>query len=206
MIDITASDDGINASDGTGTGTVGGPGNSNDALYIRISGGEITINASADGVDSNGNMFLDGGNLYAVGSSDPQSAIDADGTITVSGGTVAGIGSAGHMESPTESSTQPTLMIIFNSEQAAGTMIKLTDAKGNVIFEGTSEKKAFQSYFFTDPALVQGESYTLYVDGKEKATITLTTTITICSETGGTVSSNAGDMGGGRGGQGGGPR
>ncbi|MDD4124155.1 MAG: carbohydrate-binding domain-containing protein [Eubacteriales bacterium] len=199
VIDITASDDGINASDGTGAGTVGSPGKGNSALYIRISGGEIVINASADGIDSNGNMFLDGGYIYVVGSSDPESAIDADGTITVSGGTVVGIGSTGHMEAPTASSTQPTLMIIFSSEQASGTMIKLTDEKGNVIFEGTSEK-AFQSYFFTDPALVKGKSYTLYADGKEKATITLTTAITICSETGGTVSSNGGTGGGGPGG------
>jgi hypothetical protein len=200
-INLTASDDGINASDGSGSGTVGAPGNGNDALYIRISGGEITINAGADGIDSNGNMFLDGGYTYVVGSSDPESAIDTDGTITVSGGNVVGIGSIGHMESPTESSTQPTLMIIFDSEQTTGTIIKLADDKGNVLFEGTSDKKAFQSFFFTDPSLIKGKSYTLYVDGKEKATITLTTAITICSETGGTVSSNAGGMGGGRGGR-----
>lgn len=190
-ISIIASDDGINASDGSSRS---GPGNSNNSLYIRISGGDITVDSQGDGIDSNGKIFIEGGNIYIVGSSDPESAVDADGTILVSGGRLVGIGSVGHREAPSESSAQPSLMTIFSSEQAGGSIIKLTDTQGNILFEGTSSKR-FQSFLFTDSALVKGGQYKLYVNGIEKSTITLSTGITMVSETGGKVSSG-GNMGG----------
>ena len=40
---------------------------SDSESYIRISGGTVTINASGDGIDSNGNLYVSGGETYISG-------------------------------------------------------------------------------------------------------------------------------------------
>ena len=76
-INISASDDGINA------------GNKSDkySVKIEINGGDITINmgqGDTDGVDSNGDIIINGGTISVTG----QSTFDYDGTGTINGGTV----------------------------------------------------------------------------------------------------------------------
>lgn len=76
-ISINASDDGINA-------------NSKSDLYttkVEINGGNITINmgqGDTDGVDSNGDIIINGGTISVTG----QSTFDYDGEGTINGGTV----------------------------------------------------------------------------------------------------------------------
>ena len=76
-INISASDDGINT------------GNKSDkySVKIEINGGDITINmgqGDTDGVDSNGDIIINGGTISVTG----QSTFDYDGTGTINGGTV----------------------------------------------------------------------------------------------------------------------
>lgn len=76
-INISAFDDGINA---------GNKSNKYSAL-IEINGGDITINMGSgdtDGVDSNGNIIINGGTINVTG----QSTFDYDGTGTINGGIV----------------------------------------------------------------------------------------------------------------------
>ncbi len=81
-IDISADDDGINAAqkiDGI-------------TPKVEINGGEITINMAqgdTDGIDSNGDISINGGTISVNG----QSPFDYDGTATVNGGTVYSNGS-----------------------------------------------------------------------------------------------------------------
>ena len=76
-IQISASDDGINAA-------------RKSSLYtptVEINGGEITISMGAgdtDGVDSNGNIIINGGTISVTG----QSSFDYDGTAQFNGGTI----------------------------------------------------------------------------------------------------------------------
>ena len=76
-VTINASDDGINAAkkiDGV-------------TPLVEINGGNITINmgqGDTDGVDSNGDIVINGGTISVNG----QSPFDYDGTATVNGGTV----------------------------------------------------------------------------------------------------------------------
>ncbi len=76
-IEINASDDGINAAqkiDGV-------------TPAVEINGGEITINMAqgdTDGIDSNGNIVINGGTVSVNG----QSPFDYDGTAALNGGTV----------------------------------------------------------------------------------------------------------------------
>ncbi len=76
-IDISATDDGINA------------GNKSNAysVKIEINGGDITIKmgqGDTDGIDSNGDIYINGGTINITG----QSPFDYDGTAKKSGGTI----------------------------------------------------------------------------------------------------------------------
>ena len=76
-ISISASDDGINAARKSSAYTP----------TVEINGGEITIVMGAgdtDGVDSNGNLIINGGTVNVSGNS----CFDCDGTATYNGGTV----------------------------------------------------------------------------------------------------------------------
>lgn len=76
-INISASDDGINA---------GRKSNDYD-VTIEINGGNITINmgqGDTDGIDSNGNLYINGGTLNITG----QSPFDYDGEAKYTGGTM----------------------------------------------------------------------------------------------------------------------
>ena len=77
-IDISASDDGINAANKSKS--IGTP-------YVEFNGGETTIvmgQGDTDGVDSNGNITVNGGTISVSG----QSTFDCDGTATYNGGTI----------------------------------------------------------------------------------------------------------------------
>ena len=76
-ITISASDDGINA----------GSKSSNYTTTIEINGGDITIKMGAgdtDGIDSNGDIYINGGTINITGNS----PFDYDGTAKYSGGTM----------------------------------------------------------------------------------------------------------------------
>ena len=76
-ININATDDGINAGQKSEIGTP----------TIEINGGDITITMAqgdTDGVDSNGDIIINGGTISVTG----QSTFDYDGTGTINGGTV----------------------------------------------------------------------------------------------------------------------
>ena len=76
-ININATDDGINA----------GRKSTNYAVTIEINGGNITIKmgqGDTDGIDSNGNIYINGGTINITG----QSPFDYDGEAKYTGGTI----------------------------------------------------------------------------------------------------------------------
>lgn len=88
MLTVDAIDDAINASYETSTGGTGD---------ISISGGMVYARSDGnDGIDSNGNCYIKGGVVYAIGSSQPEVAIDANSEeqkkLYVTGGTIIAIG------------------------------------------------------------------------------------------------------------------
>lgn len=165
-IDITSSDDGINAADGSSSSSGGAPGaNASSDVYINISGGYITVNASGDGVDSNGNIDISGGVILVSGpTSDGDSALDCDGTATVTGGTAIFCGSAGMAETFSDSSSQPSLMYTLDSAAAAGTSVALVNSEGKVIASFVPSKQ-YINIVISSPYLAVGSSYTLSVGG-----------------------------------------
>ncbi len=173
---ISASDDGINASDpetssgqGMGFGMMGMGGNS--ACEINISGGRLAIASKGDGIDSNGNVNISGGEIYIDGPvNNGDQAVDWQTKGSVSGGTMIATGSAGMASNVSSSENQATVFIGLSGE--AGKEICLKDASGNVLAAFTPSK-SYQCALITSPVLSQGKSYTVTVDGAEAASFTV---------------------------------
>lgn len=180
-VNLTASDDGVNASDGSAQNTFGNP---NPDCNITISGGSLTVNASGDGLDSNGDLTISGGTVTVHGSvSSGESALDYDGTCTISQGTLIAAGFSGMAQTPASTSTQPSLSVTFDSAQAAGTVVTLLDSSGQTVLTYTAEK-SFQHMILSSAGLKQGAAYTLTAAGQTLTTVTLNNMVTNISQSG----------------------
>ena len=198
-LDVTSTDDTINATDGSGVGNPGGgaggpggtpgfgggrgpgtnPGGTEasggnagrpggggaggggfavENATVDIRGGEITLNAGGDGIDSNGTIVISGGTTIASGANRAgDGALDSNGSLTVTGGTVAAIGGSSRMlRTPDEASPQQW----FSQDAAinAGDVIIVTTHNGTFTF--TAAKQA-QNLVFTSPDLAPGASFTV---------------------------------------------
>ena len=175
-ITVNASDDGLNASDGSGSEKA--PGEATEGAAIRISGGVLTVKAGGDGIDSNGDLIISGGTVVVDGPSDGGNApIDYDGKGVISGGTVFVSGDSGMFQSLNDSgSTQNSIVYYLSETQAAGTKVAVADSKGNVIYENNSTTQAFNTVLFSAADLKSGENYTVTV-GEQSETVSISDTV-----------------------------
>ena len=180
-IDITARDDGINTAGGTdqsGFGTFGdhfkGMDSADDEteettdneMWMELNGGYIHILAGGDGVDSNGDLTINGGEIYIDGPSDNgNSAIDYGdrSSAYVNGGTLVAIGSSGMAEGMSDSSKQKVLMVKLGEQMEAGNVV-LTDSEGNVIVSYTA-LKTYDCVIISTAEVENGATYTLTTSG-----------------------------------------
>ena len=180
-IDITARDDGINTAGGTdqsGFGTFGdhfkGMDSADDEteettdneMWMELNGGYIHILAGGDGVDSNGDLTINGGEIYIDGPSDNgNSAIDYGdrSSAYVNGGMLVAIGSSGMAEGMSDSSKQEVLMVKLGEQMEAGNVV-LTDSEGNVIVSYTA-LKTYDCVIISTAEVESGATYTLATSG-----------------------------------------
>lgn len=214
-LNITASDDGINAavaerSDETAEAAVAT--NASEDCLIQINGGMVTVDAGGDGLDSNGYVEVNGGVVLASGSAGGgDSALDYEYGAKITGGAVILAGATGMAETFTEG-TQPFAMVA--AEGAAGTNLAVTDEAGTVLVSYTVPK-AFQCAVVSAPGLTEGATGKVIVGGTVTgadsagyatgAAVEGGTTVDFTAST--TPSNEVGRMGGGDGSRrGGGPR
>ena len=214
-LNITASDDGINAavaerSDETAEAAVAT--NASEDCLIQINGGMVTVDAGGDGLDSNGYVEVNGGVVLASGSAGGgDSALDYEYGAKITGGAVILAGATGMAETFTEG-TQPFAMVA--AEGAAGTNLAVTDEAGTVLVSYTVPK-AFQCAAVSAPGLTEGATGKVIVGGTVTgadsagyatgAAVEGGTTVDFTAST--TPSNEVGRMGGGDGSRrGGGPR
>lgn len=164
-LNITASDDGINAavaerSDETAEAAVAA--NASEDCLIQINGGMVTVDAGGDGLDSNGYVEVNGGVVLASGSAGGgNSALDYEYGAKIAGGAVILAGATGMAETFTEG-TQPFAMVA--AEGAAGTNLVVTDEAGTVLVSYTVPK-AFQCAVVSAPGLTEGATGKVIVGG-----------------------------------------
>ena len=171
-ISLVSADDGINVNGGADSSGFGGFGrgfetdsfgSSETDIYIAINGGEITIDASGDGLDSNGNLYITGGVTYISGPSDSgNGALDYGEGCTgeISGGVLLAVGASGMAENMSSSSTQCTFMQNLDETASGGDTVTITDASGNVLASYTPVR-SYQNIIFSCPELQVGETYTV---------------------------------------------
>ena len=210
-IEILSSDDGINAAS-SGTEESTDPREAerqkmeaDPDVYVQIAGGQITIDAGADGIDSNGNLYVTGGTVYINGpENDSEGALDYNGSAYISGGIFAAVGSFGMMQAFSEESEQRIILVYYDETQTAGTAITLTDESGKEEFSWIPEK-SYGCLLLSIPEFADGMTYTL-ASGESSQELSIEGILTQSGE-GGFGGAGTGRFGGpGGGGQPGGQR
>jgi hypothetical protein len=169
-VSVVSSDDGVNAAGGSSNGSGGNtgdsfnpgggfgggpggrPGSSNNwgnsssstgDYSLNIYGGNLTVNAEGDGLDSNGALTISGGNVVVFGadckgSGSDNSALDCDGTLQITGGTVLAAGSSQMANVP--SNGGQTYLLKKGTNVSSGKAINVVDSEGNAIYSVVTPK------------------------------------------------------------------
>lgn len=197
-ISIVSNDDGVNANDQSdmyGMGGFGGPRNGRsqrdtpsrnenekekesgkeDTLRtcLTINGGYLYVNASGDGLDSNGDFIVNGGLTIVDGPDKSMNgALDFGsengGSLSITGGTVLAIGTSGMVECFGSDSTQPSVSVNCNFRK--GTVITVCDEYGRQILTHTAAKEG-QSIVFSSPDFKTGDKVHITVGSTQKTAV-----------------------------------
>lgn len=183
-ISLVASDDGINAAGGTdSSGTGGGRdgmfgggmggfgggfgGSSNGS--ILISGGNLYINSSGDGLDANGTLEISGGFTTVCGPTQGDTAtLDYDTSGIITGGTFIGTGASGMAQVFSDSENQGYFAVQIRGSFSADTPLVLTDADGKEIISCTPEL-SYSVIILSCPEIKSGETYTITIGSGDEA-------------------------------------
>ncbi|HAX73609.1 MAG TPA: dockerin type 1 [Firmicutes bacterium] len=176
-IHLVASDDGINAGGGNdGSGLSGRPGqntfntSSSSSSIITINGGYIVVDASGDGLDSNGNIVMTDGTVIVNGPTNSgNGSLDYDGNFTQSGGILVAAGSAGMVQTTSTSSTQNGVSITLTQSQQANTLVHIESSSGEDVLT-FAPSKSFQNIIVSSPNLKTGSTYTVSTGGSSTGT------------------------------------
>lgn len=160
-VSIKSSDDGINATNNSSTDEM-----SNDSsAYIKIAGGKVYVNSEGDGIDSNGNLEISGGETYVDGPTQRgNGAIDYNGEGKITGGVLIAVDSGSMTQSLGNSSTQG---VISTSASGSGE-INVKDSSGNSIASFTPSK-SYGAVVISAPEIQQGNEYTLEIGGSSQS-------------------------------------
>ena len=155
IIEITSGNDGINTNeDGVSVTTVNG-----GTLKITVSG----ETGEGDGIDSNGWLVINGGNIYAYAcSTSADSGIDSDMGIHINGGTVVATGS---MLDRIEDGGQNYAVFSFANRQSGSEAVNLVNEAGGVDFT-IIPPNGYSNLIISYPDLKAG-TYTMYLKDKQ---------------------------------------
>ena len=134
----------------------------NSAGDMYLNGGYIYAFATNnDAIDSNGDLYIKGGVIVALGASGAECAIDAaEGkNIYITGGTVVGVGGS-NASYPASSSSQ--MSIAFQASVSTGSTLTVSDGSDAIL--SFTIKRGYQSglYLISSPDFKNGSSYTVY--------------------------------------------
>lgn len=207
---ITASDDGVNAADGTSETTMDRrPGASVGNAKLTISNGYLYVDANGDGLDANGSIYMTGGTTIINGPTNGgNGALDYDNVFEINGGTLIAVGSSQMTQSPSDTSTQKTVAMTFANNQEANSVVAVLDESGNLVMS-FAPSKTYQSVIISSPSLEAGKTYSFsyggtiseagtdglnevgtYTGGIKVTDFTISDVITYLSESGVTTGTN----------------
>jgi len=147
----------------------------NASFYISIYDGEIYVFCDGDGIDSNGNIFIHGGdiNVFSQGNRDNE-PIDHDGNFTLFNGQVLGVGAKGieYIHAGIKKGNQ-----MFAYHAGAITKDKLLEIRNenNEIVKELVITKDINYIFYSSPNL--NEKYTFHIFDQENGAETKLETV-----------------------------
>lgn len=145
---------------GTSGGQPGAGMEQSTGEQIVISGGTVKVNAAGDGIDSNGDLRINGGTVLVFGPSDgANGTFDYAGSFSIDGGTVIGLGSAGMPADPT-GGTQSFISAHLDSSVTSGA-VTIEDSSGTVIATIEAGDKPFTLVQYSSDKISAGQSYTV---------------------------------------------
>lgn len=170
--DVTAIDDGWNAANKAAAEAESGRKKKNHDFSLTVSGGEHTILAGGDAIDSNGDMLFSGGITLAA-SSNTLKEVPIDYpevcSCTITGGILAATGAYGkNTQNVNQTEGQASVLIKWKEEQTAGTLISLS-MEGKPLFT-LSPKANFKCLIFSALDLQVGSSLTVALGDAEGST------------------------------------
>lgn len=189
---VNSSDDGMNAATPNSVDedevSEGQPSNPMDQpeeeCYIVINGGITTVYAEGDGIDSNGYVIMNGGELYVDGPvNGGNGALDYNGTFVVTKGTLAAAGSKAMAQNISDTSSQSSVMLVFTNRQSAQTRITLSTPDGEEVFTYTPSKD-FETLIVSSENLELNTTYKVTANGTELGELTLTKAVSALTEAG----------------------
>ena len=186
-IDITASDDGLNAAggaDGSGFGRPGMGMFGEGEGEVTISGGVITMEAGGDGLDSNGNLTINGGTVMVFGpTSGANGVLDFGGTFNLNGGTLLAAGTSSMSQTPGNTSGQYSLAAVLGTQAKAGSTVEIAIDGKTVL--SREVPKQFNYIVASAKEFVKDAEVTITVNGEKCYEGTLTETVTCFGFSGG---------------------
>ncbi len=192
---------GMGGKSGEAGGFMNGGMTESSSGYLYIAGGNITVDAEGDGLDSNTDVEMSGGYVVINGSAnDGNGSLDYGNRFVVTGGTLIATGSQGMAVAPTDETTVNTAFVGFETA-AGGSTLKILDSSGNEVLSAVPAKN-YSSLVYSSDALKSQEDYTVTIDGETVASFTMTETVTtvgsMSSRGGNGQMTPDGDMGGNR--------
>lgn len=166
-LSVTSADDGVNAAGGNDESGFMGPRGGDRFMIsnnseIVISGGDIEIFASGDGVDSNGKLEITGGWIRISGPNTGDTAsLDYGSAGQIHAGTFIAAGASMMSVGFDENSTQGTIMLHVPVCEA-GTVIVLTD-ESEYVYASMTAAEDFSCVIISCPGIEVGKKYTLSV-------------------------------------------
>lgn len=152
--------------------------------WLKVEGGTIYVDAAGDGIDSNGQVYINGGELIVYGPTDDGNAtLDYNGEAVITGGTYIGLGSSGMAQGFSDASTQNSVEVFYDSTQNKNTNIAITDASGNTLFN-IEAKKNFSDLLFSSSSVKTGDKLTIKT-GDDTKEVTVEGVNTTTGESGG---------------------
>ena len=165
-LNIVSSDDAVNitSTDSTGNNSETGVKNPftevSENSLLTINGGTITLDSYGDGIDSNGNILMNGGYLYVSGSvNDGNNATDYAGDFKVTGGTIVSSGMSGMYQSISADSEVAVIDYFPDSVIEAGTVLSLYD--GSTLIDEFTVLKQANAIMIASDKITSGNTYTL---------------------------------------------
>ena len=134
---------------------------------IEINGGNILVatkkdGPQGDGIDSNGYLYINGGNVYSFANpSTPDSGIDSDLGIFINGGNVVATGNMYDMIEM--DSKQDFILIPFNEKILEGTLVTVVNEKDEPVIAFEAQRD-YTILTMSNPELGKG-NYSVYKGG-----------------------------------------